>query len=81
MRTGVGIALTSLLLSAFACGGDSSGSDSALNYVLAYETQIVVLDMAAMSEDTVPGSLGDWHAGCPHRSGYSASNPRTWIRW
>ena len=52
----------SLLLLAFACGGDSAGSDSALNYVLAYETQIAVLDMAAMSEDTAPGSLADMHA-------------------
>ena len=62
MRTVAGVALMSLLLLAFACGGDSAGSDSALNYVLAYETQIAVLDMAAMSEDTAPGSLADMHA-------------------
>ena len=62
MRTVVGLALVSLLLSALACGGDSAGSESAFNYVLAYETQIAVLDMAAMSEDTAPGSLADKYA-------------------
>ena len=61
MRTVAGVALMSLLLLAFACGGDSSGSESALRYLLADETQIAVLDMAAMSEDTAPGSLADLH--------------------
>ena len=59
MRTVAGLALISLLLLAFACGGGSSGSDSVLRYLLADETQIAVLDMAAMSEDTAPGSLAD----------------------
>ena len=62
MRTVACLTLLILLLSVFACGGDSPGSDSAFNYVLAYETQIVVFDMAAMSEDIAPGSLADMYA-------------------
>ena len=62
MRTVAGFALVALVLSAFACGEDTSGSDSVLKYVLDDETQIAVLDMAAMSEDTAPGSVADMHA-------------------
>ena len=59
---GASLALVAIVLSTLACGGDSPSSDSAFNYVLAYETEIAVFDMAAMSEDTVPGSLADGYA-------------------